>query len=283
MTTTRRSFVGATAALAATPMLRALAADGDKPWRIGACDWSIGQRQKIEAFDVAKQIGLDGIQYSFDDAKSPHDLRDEAARKAIAAKSTETGVAICSLAMGVLNGVPYSSDERAEKWVSESIDAARAMGQSVVLLAFFGKGDINNDKTKQDEVIARLKRVAPKAEKARVTLGLETWLDVSQHMRIIDAVASPAVSVYYDTANMHKQGHDIYGDIRKLKGHICQVHCKENGHLLGEGKVDFARVRKALEAIDYRDWLVIESAIPRGKPVVESYRHNAAHLRKVFN
>ena len=34
-------------------------------FRIGACDWSIGQGGKIEALDVARQIGLDGVEVSF--------------------------------------------------------------------------------------------------------------------------------------------------------------------------------------------------------------------------
>ena len=38
-------------------------------YKIGACDWSIGKRQQIDAFEVAKEIGLDGIEVSFDGDK----------------------------------------------------------------------------------------------------------------------------------------------------------------------------------------------------------------------
>ena len=105
------------------------------------------------------------------------------------------------MAMAVLNQIPYSSDPRAEQWVVDSLDVMKKMGQRVMLLAFFGKGDIKGKKDLQDEVIRRLKKVAPKSEDAGVILGLETWLDVDDHLRIIDAVKSPAVQVYYDTAN----------------------------------------------------------------------------------
>jgi len=281
---TRRHFMQATSTtVALSPWLRALADEPQTPWRIGACDWSIGQRQQIEAFDVAKQIGLDGVQFSFGEVGAPYDLRKPEARQAIERKSQATGVAVCSLAMGVLNRRPYATDDEAAQWVSECIDVMRIMGQKILLLAFFSKGDINGDRELQDAVISRLKKVAPKAKQAGVVLGLETWLNVEDHLRILDAVDSPAVQVYYDTANMHKRGHDIYADIRRLKGRICQVHCKENGALLGKGKIDFAKVRDALAAIDYRDWLVIESARPGNMPIVEAYRHNAAHLRKTFN
>ena len=54
-------------ALAVSPLLAAVAAAKDQgaPFKIGACDWSIGNTQKPEAFAVAKEIGLDGVEVSF--------------------------------------------------------------------------------------------------------------------------------------------------------------------------------------------------------------------------
>ena len=67
---------------------------------------------------------------------------------------------------------------------------------------------------------------------------METWLSKDDHIRIIDGVGSPAVQVYYDTANSNKAGYDIYQEIRQLgRKHICEVHCKENGALLGQAKM----------------------------------------------
>jgi hypothetical protein len=36
-------------------------AERKKKWNIGACDWSIGKSSDVGAFDIAKQIGLDGL------------------------------------------------------------------------------------------------------------------------------------------------------------------------------------------------------------------------------
>jgi L-ribulose-5-phosphate 3-epimerase len=152
-----------------------------------------------------------------------------------------------------------------------------------VLLAFFGRGDIKGRPERQQEVIRRLKKVAPKAEEAGVVLGLETWLSADEHQRVLDAVGSPAVQVYYDTANMEKQGYDIYKEVRQLgRERICEFHCKENGFLLGEGHVDFRGVKNAIDDIGYSGWLVIESAVGNGKSVQDSYVHNQKYLRSVF-
>src|SRR6266481_6470289 len=138
-----------------------------------------------------------------------------------------------------------------------------ALGLKTVLLAFFGKGDLVGDEAGQREVIRRLKRVAPKAEKAGVSLGLESWLSAEDTVRIMDRVGSPAVKMYYDVCNSNDRGYDIYKEIRWLgKKNICEFHLKENGFLLGQGKVDFARVREAIEDIGYQGWVQIEGSVP---------------------
>jgi len=43
----------------------------------------------------------------------------------------------------------------------------------IILVPFFGKGDLRNDPTGTDAAIAALMRLAPKAEKAGVILALE--------------------------------------------------------------------------------------------------------------
>ena len=159
-------------------------------------------------------------------------------------------MAIASLAIGELNNIPYKSDPRTEQWVPDSIDVCQALDVKVVLLAFFGKGDLRDDPKGVDEVVTRLKRVAPKAEKAGVILGIESWLSAQAHLDIINRVGSPAVKVYYDVGNSHLRGYYIYQEIRQLGGErICEIRCKENASLLGQGPIDFPRVKQALDDI----------------------------------
>ena len=280
---TRRRALTLGTSLALSPALMALGADQQRRFRIGACDWSIGRGGQLSALELARQIGLDGVQVSFGKPGGEYDLRNEDVRRQYEQAATEHGVEIASLAMGVLNSVPYSSDKDAERWVEECVEVMPKLRQKIVLLAFFSEGDIKGQPELQTEVIRRLKRVAPHAEKAGVVLGLETWLSADEHMRILDAVGSPAVQVYYDTANMEKQGYDIYKEIRQLgRERICEFHCKENGFLLGEGRVDFRRVKDAMDDIGYNGWLVIESAVGNGQSVQDSYVYNQKYLRSVF-
>ena len=252
-------------------------------FKIGACDWSIDQMAKIEAIKVGKKIGLDGIQISMGTLGDNMHLRDSKVQQQYKNACKEHGIAIGGLALGELNNIPYKSDPRAEKWVFDSIDVAKAMGTKVVLLPFFYKGDLKDDVKGTQMTIERLKKVMRKAEDNGIVLGIESWLDAKEHLHLIAEVNSPNLKVYYDVANSNKMGYNIYDEIRYLgKKHICEFHLKENGFLLGKGKIDFHKVRKAIEAIGYEGWIHIEGAVPENADILESYIHNSAFIKSIF-
>lgn len=286
MNTNRRQFLlhtaAATASLAGFEPI--FAAEAKPRFKIGACDWSIGRMADPSALKVAKQIGLDGVQVSLGTGANDMHLRRPEVQERYRKAAKQFGVEILSLALGELNNIPYKSDPRTIPWVSDSIDACRALGCRVILLAFFHHNDLRRDQAGINETVRRLKDVAPKAEKAGVILGLESWLSAEDHMAIIDRVGSPAVQVYYDVANSTEQGYDIAKEIRWLgrQGRICELHMKENGALLGQGLVDFRKVRAALDDIGYRGPIQIEGAIPPGGQLLESYIANRKFLQNLF-
>jgi len=254
---------------------------GGRGFKIGVCDWTIGKSADTASLEMAKRLGLDGVQVNFGSGQDDLPLFNPELQKKFLEAAKEHEVEIVSLALGTLNDVPYKSDPRAERWVSESIDVCRAMGVNVVLLAFFGNGDLRNDKKGTDVVVERLKKVAPKAEEAGVFFGIESWLSAEQHLDIINRVGSPAVKVYYDVANSHKAGYDIYQEIRLLGKQICQFHAKDYDDLYGKGTIAFEEVRRAMDDIGYRGWIVIEGTeMPLG--LEDSIRYDAKYLRSVF-
>jgi sugar phosphate isomerase/epimerase len=259
-----------------------LAAPGTRRFRVGACDWSIGKMGDPAAFEVAKQIGLDGVQVSMGTLANDMRLRQKPVQQQYKEAADKAGLQIASLAIGELNEIPYKSDPRTIPWVTDCVDVCQALGLKTVLLAFFGNDDLRDDKAGVDEVVRRLKAVAPKAERAGVALGIESWLNADQHLEILERVGSPAVRVYYDVCNSNDRGYDIYREIRQLGKRICEFHFKENGSLLGQGKVDFRKVRAAMDDINYSGWVQIEGAVPPGQPMVESYQANCKFLRGIL-
>jgi L-ribulose-5-phosphate 3-epimerase len=267
----------------------AIQADGavkKKKFCIAACDWSLGKSSDTGAFEIAKQIGLDGIMVNMGSEKDNLHLREKNVQQQYLELSKQTGIKISSVAIGELNDVPYKSDPRTEQWVWDSVDVAKNLNVAVVLLAFFSKNDLRNDDAGKKEVITRLKKVAPHAEKHGIILGIESYLNADEHIEIIDQVGSKNIKVYYDFRNTADAGFDTVKEFKKLgKEMICELHMKENGFLLGKGTLDWTAIGNAVyEAGFYGDgWMQIEWAKPDGADLTESYTHNLQFLKNIFS
>lgn len=260
--------------------------DYKRKFRIGACDWSLGKRCDIAALEIAKQIGLDGIMVDMGNKQNNLPLRQKALQELYKAASAKTGVKISSIAIGELNNIPYKSDPETEEWVWDSVDTAKNLEVPVVLLAFFSKNDLRKDGAGKKEVISRLKKVAPHAEKNSVILGIESYLNADEHRDIIDKVGSANIKVYYDFRNTADAGYNTITEFKKLGKHlICELHMKENGFLLGKGTLDWPAIGKAVyESGYYGDgWMQIEGAKPDNADLLESYRLNQALLKSIFS
>lgn len=280
----RRRFLQTTSALAACT---AQAVETAKPHvRFGACDWTLRLATNPDSLDLAKRIGLDGVQVDYGAEPGKGGLLplfDEALQDRLLQRAEDTGVAIPSLAMGVLNKHGLRNSPDALRWTLEGVKVARRMRTPVVLLAFFGNGDLRHDDAGTQAVITALKKLAPIALEAGITYGIESWLKVDALERILDAVNSPAIQVYYDVGNMQKEGEDYAAAIRRLgRERICETHAKDYGDLYGKGSTDFVQVRDALRDIGYSGWMHIEGVkVPNG--IEQDIGHDLRYLRGVFS
>jgi len=179
-----------------------------------------------------------------------------------------------------MNNIPLKSDPRAAIWLLDSLEVMRVLGVKVLLVAQFHKGELKGDAPGIDRTVDVLKAVAPRAEKSGMILGLENYLSAEENLRIMERVGSRAVQVYYDVGNSTDKGYGIYREIRLLKGQICEFHFKDAGFLLGQGRIDFAKVRDAIEEIGFTGWAQIEAAAP--KDLILDYQANLKYLRGLF-
>jgi sugar phosphate isomerase/epimerase len=288
MKLSRREYLARTATALANLALvsrvkTALADSGDSELKIGMCDWSLGCRADVTVFKLAQAIGLDGIEASLGSSVDNLTLRCEKQQQAYLAAARQHKVAICSIAMGVLNHVPLMSEPRAALWVDDTIEVARALGAKTILLPFFAEGELKEEnKDDMRRVIEVLKELAPRAKKAGVVLGLENYLRAEANLQIIEAVESPAVQVYYDFYNLMTKGIDLVKDVRLLgRKNICQLHFKQGAHLLGGGGPDWPAIVEVLNEIEYDGWLVLETACPNDR--VTDSRKNMEYLRRLFS
>ncbi len=250
--------------------------------KIGGCDWSLGKEGDLGAFDLAKAAGLDGVEVSCGKAQTGERLpiADPERQKKYLDASKAHGLPIASTCLEVLHRDGLKDHPDAPKWIAQAIEPTKRLGAGVILLPLFFKQAIEK-RSEQEAVAARLKDLAPEAQKAGVVLGLENSISAKDNGWLLDQVNSSAVQVYYDVGNSHRWKHDIYSEVEWLgKERICSIHLKDQGYL-GEGAIDFPRFLETVLKCGYSGWLMLETRIV--KKAYEDFKRNADFVRSILN
>ncbi len=256
----RRSFLQTTAAMA-TAIGLAPAAQSVAGTFTGKIKKAVKYHMITEPLSVmdklklAKDVGFDGVEPRTADAVKHRD----ALRKA----SEVTGVRI--------HGVVNSSNPD----IKTAVDAAKDLGATSVLLVVPAdpKGSYLKNYADRQEII---RRAIPHAEKQGIKLLIEnvwaSFLNEPLSMaRFVDELDSPMVGVYFDVGNNIRWGYAGHW-IEVLGKRIGKLDIKEYSRklqveqglragfsvLLGEGSVDWPRVRTELTKIEYTGWATAE-------------------------
>jgi L-ribulose-5-phosphate 3-epimerase len=298
MRTSRRDFLKqATAASVAVPAFahaqRGAAVQTKEtvnplPVRVGMTDWNLGQRGDIAKIALAREIGLDGIQVSVQyptDGKTPT-LRDPKTQAGFKRAALENGIQICSLAIGNpgKSRLPMHTNAAFAILLAEAVEIAYNIGTNNILLPILGDSHIDMTSQSQiDTFVAMMKEIARYAERYEVVVGLEDWISAEDNIKLLDAIASDYVAVYYDAHNIVSRVKDIYVEPKMLGKRINQIHVKNAGMLLSTpgGKMDWPRMSKEFYDIGYRGWYVLETGSPT-KDLVADTRANIEYVKKTF-
>jgi len=273
----RRSFLEAV--LASATVLRA-AGRKTGGLKIGVTDWNLHQTGNVEAVALAAKLGFDGVEVSLgrkpNEGKLP--LDDSGIQSQYVAAAKKHGIGLAGSCLDILHVDHLKDNKQAQKWVADGIQITRKLHARVMLLPFFGKAALAN-REEMDHVADILKELLPEAEKAGVTLGLEDTISAEDNARIMERAGSKALKVYYDVGNSTNGGFDVVKEIRWLgAARICQMHLKDNPHYLGEGKIDFPAVMKAITDIHFQGFANLETDCP-SKSVENDMARNLKYVR----
>ena len=256
-------------------------------------DWNLGQRGDIRKIELAREIGLDGIQVSL---QFPTDgtptLRDPKTQAAFRRAALENGVQICSLAIGSPgpSRLPLHTNPAAAILLVEAVEVARNLGTNDILLPILGDSHIDlSNRSQVDTFVAMMTEAARYAEKYGVVIGLEDWIAAEDNIRLLDAIGSDHVGIYYDAHNIAARDvrkgrpEDIYAEPKMLGKRIHQVHVKNADMLLSTpgGKVDWPRMAREFYEIGYSGWYVLETASPT-HDIIADTRANIEYVKKTF-
>jgi len=266
--------------------------NSNQRYKIAVCDLMILKRQKLGAFQLAKDLGADGVEVdmgglgqrdTFDNQLAKPELRQQFLNK-----SSELNVGICSLAMSGFYGQSFPERPTVPRMLQDCLDTMKLMNVKVAFLPLGVNGDLVKHPEARPAVVQRLKDFAPKAQQAGIIIGLETSLDAAGEIKLLDDIDSPAIRIYFNFANALQAGRDLCAELRLLgKDRICQIHCtdKDGVWLQNDKRLDMPKVKKILDEMGWSGWLVLERSRDASDPknVKKNFGANVAYMKSVFH
>jgi sugar phosphate isomerase/epimerase len=261
-------------------------------YKIAVCDWMIGKRQKLGAFQLTKDIGADGVEVdmnslgkldTFDSAITTNAV----VRQQFLDKARELNLEISSIAMSGFYAQSFAERPTVPHMIQDCIDTMKAMNVKVAFLPLGVLSDLVKHPELRSKVVERLKLVGAQAEKAGGIIGVETELDADAQIKLLDDVGSPAIKLYYNFSNAIQNNRDLIKELVTLgKDRICQIHCTDQDGvwLQDDPKINLPKVKETLDGMGWSGWLVIERSRKAGDShnVKGNFGANTAYLKSIF-
>ncbi|MCL5946938.1 MAG: sugar phosphate isomerase/epimerase, partial [Chloroflexi bacterium] len=234
--------------------------------------WSVDQ-----VVDAAVHFGYDGIEWRLLDGNVIDPVADRGQVEHAVRACRGRGIAVCALDTSCRFNLRASSDREAQvaillRW----IELAQAV--DVPLLRVFGganqpgDGSAPSDGEVNSWVVAALRAAAPAAERAQVTVAIETHDAFSSARRtaaVLREVASPYVGALWDSHHPYRVGETPEEVVDALGSRLVHVHVKDARRrtpgsadwqlvMLGEGEVPVREQLESLARRRYSGWVCVE-------------------------
>lgn len=260
-------------------------------YKIGVCDWMILKRQKIGSFELAGELGADGVEVDMGGLGSrelfDNKLRDPHFINMFNDEAIKYNLEISSIAMSAFYGQSFVERENYIELVDECIKTMENMGVKIAFLPLGVKGDLNERPEIRPEMVRRLKIVGDMAVEAGVVIGIETSLDAASEIELLEEIDSKAIKIYYNFQNPLEAGRDIYSELKLLgKDRICQIHCTDTDEvtLPNNTRLDLIKIKDVLDEMEWSGWLIVERSRDKNDPtnVKENFGTNIKYLKSIF-
>ncbi|WP_114792957.1 sugar phosphate isomerase/epimerase family protein [Niabella yanshanensis] len=272
--------------------LLALPAMGQKSrYKIGLIDLMLLKRQKLSAVALAKELKADGLEVDMGGLGNrptfDNKLLTDSIRQQYLKAAKDNGVELFSLAMTGYYAQSFCGREEYLQSVSDCIKTMQLMGIKTAFLPMGVQCDIASGKSIRDSVISRLKIVGKMAQNAGVVIAIETALSAKQEKQLLKEIGSPAIKIYFNFSNPLKGGRNLYAELRTLGAkNIAMIHAtnKDSVWLEKDQQIDLYKVKKVLDKMKWKGWLVVERSRDASQPTNVKYNYgaNVAYLKKVF-
>ncbi|QEM05272.1 sugar phosphate isomerase/epimerase [Mucilaginibacter rubeus] len=260
-------------------------------YKVAVVDLMILKRQKLGAFQLAKEIGADGVEVDMgglgDRETFDNQLANDSIRKVFLNKAKELSLEIPSMGMTGFFAQSFAERPTAVKAVTDCINTMKQMGVKIGFLSMGIKGDLVKFPELRPAIVSRLKEVGKIAEKAGVVIGIETALDAKGELQLLKDIGSPAIKSYFNFENAIRNGRDLDKELQILgKKYIVQIHCTNDDGvwLQNDPKINMEHVKATLDKMGWAGWLVIERSRDAKDPrnVKWNFSANTTYVKSIF-
>lgn len=260
-------------------------------YKVAVVDLMILKRQKLGAFQLAKEIGADGVEVDMgglgDRETFDNQLANDSIRKVFLNKAKELNLEIPSMGMTGFFAQSFAERPTAIKAVTDCINTMKQMDVKVGFLPMGVKGDLVKFPELRPAIVSRLKEVGKIAEKAGVVIGIETALDAKGELQLLKDIGSPAIKSYFNFENAIRNGRDLDGELKTLgEKYIVQIHCTNDDvvWLQNDPKINMEHVKATLDKMGWTGWLVIERSRDAKDPrnVKWNFSANTSYVKSIF-
>lgn len=271
--------------------LHAQTATTKQRYKVAVVDLMILKRQKLSAFQLAKDIGADGVEIDMgglgDRETFDNKLAIDSVRKQFLTQAKELNLQIPSMGMTGFFAQSFAERPTAVKAVEDCINTMKQMNIKVGFLPLGIKGDLVKYPNLRPAIVSRLKEVGKIAEKAGVVIGIETSLDAKTELQLLKDIGSPAIKSYFNFENALQNGRDLHKELQTLgKNNIVQIHCtnSDGQWLQNDSKINLEKVKGTLDKMGWSGWLVIERSRDAKDPrnVKWNFSANTTYVKSVF-
>jgi len=263
----------------------------DQRYKIGLIDLMLLKRQKLGAITLAADLKADGVEVDMGGLGNrptfENQLLNDTVRNQFMQTAKERKVEIFSLAMTGYYAQSFCERTEYKKTIADCIQTMQLMNVKTAFLPLGVQCDLRKKPAVRDSVVARLKIAGKMAEAAGVVIAIETALSAREEVQLLKEIGSPAIKIYFNFSNPLKEGRDLISELKILgKENIAMIHAsnKDSVWLENDLQINMALVKKCLDEMGYRGWLVIERSRDARKPSDTKYNYgaNTAYLKKIF-
>ena len=261
-------------------------------YRVAACDWMMLKRQKLGEFQLAHDIGADGVEVDMGPLgkreKFDNKLRDPHFQQLFRRTADSLGIAVPSIAMSGFFAQSLLGRDNYKELVSDCLNTMDAMGADIAFLPLGGSGqEWKESGEAHDKMVLRLHEIGEMALQRNKVVAIRTALDARANLLLLKAVNSKGIKIYYNLQDAVDQGLNVYKDLKKLGAkHIAQIHASltDSVTLDKDPRIDMHKVKCVLDKMKWRGWLVVERS--RNAQDVRNVRGNfgtnVAYLKEIF-